>query len=263
MIKSSTHDWFYKDLTCECVCVCGVSVQVYWLQSLCFSALCNDKVPGGVWHNTDSIRVLHLRTWCVGNILISSGEQQVDVIWLRTMAHFLSNKKSRTSVPMCLYPAVASSHLWSYNTPGKCSFWMLRNYLHALFFSSVWGAEMAVSSFNRRQWASQSLRVTAKELSIVGPQGKNSAIAERFSKYVLVCVFDPALIYALFSFHPPEQTCSNFIFHFRHCCLFSFSSGRNVQICSRQSGVFSDVSTYDASSINKQRIVLVSKLVLN
>ncbi|KAG7323331.1 hypothetical protein KOW79_013033 [Hemibagrus wyckioides] len=42
---------------------------------------------------------------------------------------------------------------------------------------------MAVSSFNRRQWASQSLRVTAKELSIVGPQGKNSAIAERFSKY--------------------------------------------------------------------------------
>ncbi|TSL61202.1 LIM domain and actin-binding protein 1 [Bagarius yarrelli] len=42
---------------------------------------------------------------------------------------------------------------------------------------------MAVSSFNRRQWASQSLRITAKELSIVGPQGKNSAIAERFSKY--------------------------------------------------------------------------------
>ncbi|KAK3547502.1 hypothetical protein QTP86_021478 [Hemibagrus guttatus] len=42
---------------------------------------------------------------------------------------------------------------------------------------------MEVSSFNRRQWASQSLRVTAKELSIVGPQGKNSAIAERFSKY--------------------------------------------------------------------------------
>ncbi|KAM9445671.1 LIM domain and actin-binding protein 1a isoform 2-T3 [Clarias gariepinus] len=42
---------------------------------------------------------------------------------------------------------------------------------------------MAVSSFNRRQWASQSLRVTAKELSIVGPRGKNTAIAERFSKY--------------------------------------------------------------------------------
>ncbi|KAF7696207.1 hypothetical protein HF521_006301 [Silurus meridionalis] len=44
-------------------------------------------------------------------------------------------------------------------------------------------AEMAVSSFDRRQWASQSLRVTAKELSIVGTRGKNTAIAERFSKY--------------------------------------------------------------------------------
>ncbi|XP_026100205.1 LIM domain and actin-binding protein 1-like [Carassius auratus] len=42
---------------------------------------------------------------------------------------------------------------------------------------------MAVSSFNRGQWASKSLRVTAKELSIVGVRGKNTAIAERFSKY--------------------------------------------------------------------------------
>ncbi|XP_052449952.1 LIM domain and actin-binding protein 1 isoform X2 [Carassius gibelio] len=42
---------------------------------------------------------------------------------------------------------------------------------------------MAVSSFHRGQWASQSLRVTAKELSIVGVRGKNTAIAERFSKY--------------------------------------------------------------------------------
>ncbi|KAK1803431.1 hypothetical protein P4O66_020867 [Electrophorus voltai] len=42
---------------------------------------------------------------------------------------------------------------------------------------------MAVSSFDRRQWASQSLRVTAKELSMVGARGKNAAIAERFSKY--------------------------------------------------------------------------------
>lgn len=121
---------------------------------------------------------------------------------------------------------------------------------------------MAVSSFNRRQWASQSLRVTAKELSIVGPQGKNSAIAERFSKYVLVCVFDPALIYAF---------CFLFILLSKHAPISSFASVTAVcsrfhpavQICSRQSGVFSDVSTYDASSINKQRIVLVSKLVLN
>ncbi|XP_070401301.1 LIM domain and actin-binding protein 1a isoform X1 [Nothobranchius furzeri] len=37
--------------------------------------------------------------------------------------------------------------------------------------------------FSRRQWASQSLRVTAKELSIVSARGKNTAIAERFARY--------------------------------------------------------------------------------
>ncbi|KAI3356979.1 hypothetical protein L3Q82_003615 [Scortum barcoo] len=41
----------------------------------------------------------------------------------------------------------------------------------------------SVAPFSRRQWASQSLRVTAKELSIVSTRGKNNAIAERFSKY--------------------------------------------------------------------------------
>ncbi|XP_024915530.1 LIM domain and actin-binding protein 1a isoform X2 [Cynoglossus semilaevis] len=41
----------------------------------------------------------------------------------------------------------------------------------------------SVAPFSRRQWASQSLRVTAKELSIVNARGKNNAIAERFSKY--------------------------------------------------------------------------------
>lgn len=40
----------------------------------------------------------------------------------------------------------------------------------------------SVAPFSRRQWASQSLRVTAKELSIVSTRGKNNAIAERFSK---------------------------------------------------------------------------------
>ncbi|XP_020797700.1 LIM domain and actin-binding protein 1a isoform X2 [Boleophthalmus pectinirostris] len=39
----------------------------------------------------------------------------------------------------------------------------------------------SVAPFSRQQWASQSLRVTAKELSIV--RGKNSSIAERFNKY--------------------------------------------------------------------------------
>ncbi|XP_029363042.1 LIM domain and actin-binding protein 1a [Echeneis naucrates] len=41
----------------------------------------------------------------------------------------------------------------------------------------------SVAPFSRRQWASQSLRVTAKELSIISARGKNTAIAERFSKY--------------------------------------------------------------------------------
>ncbi|XP_029574600.1 LIM domain and actin-binding protein 1 isoform X1 [Salmo trutta] len=44
---------------------------------------------------------------------------------------------------------------------------------------------MAIAPFSRRQWASHSLRVTGKELSIVGTRGKNNAIAERFSKYQL------------------------------------------------------------------------------
>ncbi|TDH10213.1 hypothetical protein EPR50_G00072730 [Perca flavescens] len=41
----------------------------------------------------------------------------------------------------------------------------------------------SAAPFSRRQWASQSLRVTAKEMSIVSARGKNNAIAERFSKY--------------------------------------------------------------------------------
>ncbi|XP_035015553.1 LIM domain and actin-binding protein 1a [Hippoglossus stenolepis] len=41
----------------------------------------------------------------------------------------------------------------------------------------------SVAPFSRRQWASQSLRVTAKEMSIVSARGKTNAIAERFSKY--------------------------------------------------------------------------------
>ncbi|XP_038143999.1 LIM domain and actin-binding protein 1-like isoform X1 [Cyprinodon tularosa] len=40
---------------------------------------------------------------------------------------------------------------------------------------------MENGSFNRRSWAAQSLRITAKELSLVG--GKKNAIADRFSKY--------------------------------------------------------------------------------
>ncbi|KAJ4926846.1 hypothetical protein JOQ06_014591 [Pogonophryne albipinna] len=41
---------------------------------------------------------------------------------------------------------------------------------------------MASAPFNRRNWAAQSLRVTAKELSLSG-RGRNNALAERFSKY--------------------------------------------------------------------------------
>ncbi|KAL6464743.1 hypothetical protein MHYP_G00270600 [Metynnis hypsauchen] len=42
---------------------------------------------------------------------------------------------------------------------------------------------MEAGPFSRKQWASQSLRITAKEISLVGGRGKNNAIAERFSKY--------------------------------------------------------------------------------
>uniref|UniRef100_UPI0037E956CA LIM domain and actin-binding protein 1-like isoform X1 n=2 Tax=Semicossyphus pulcher TaxID=241346 RepID=UPI0037E956CA len=41
---------------------------------------------------------------------------------------------------------------------------------------------MESGPFSRRSWATQSLRVTAKEISLSG-RGKNNAIAERFSKY--------------------------------------------------------------------------------
>ncbi|KAK0135042.1 LIM domain and actin-binding protein 1 [Merluccius polli] len=44
-------------------------------------------------------------------------------------------------------------------------------------------AEMESGAFNRRGWASQSLRVTARELSLVSGRGKNNAMMERFSKY--------------------------------------------------------------------------------
>ncbi|NXD30333.1 LIMA1 protein, partial [Spelaeornis formosus] len=41
---------------------------------------------------------------------------------------------------------------------------------------------MEPSPFNRRQWASQSLKITARELSLVN-RSKSSALAERFSRY--------------------------------------------------------------------------------
>ncbi|KAK5895103.1 hypothetical protein CesoFtcFv8_011723 [Champsocephalus esox] len=41
----------------------------------------------------------------------------------------------------------------------------------------------SAAPFSRRSWASQSLKVTAKELSIISARGKKNAIAERFSKY--------------------------------------------------------------------------------
>lgn len=40
----------------------------------------------------------------------------------------------------------------------------------------------SVVPFSRSQWASQSLRVTAKEMSIVTTRGKTNTIAERFSR---------------------------------------------------------------------------------
>ncbi|KFQ54207.1 LIM domain and actin-binding protein 1, partial [Nestor notabilis] len=46
----------------------------------------------------------------------------------------------------------------------------------------ICGAKMEPSPFNRRQWTSQSLKITAKELSLVN-RNKSSALMERFSKY--------------------------------------------------------------------------------
>ncbi|XP_028309453.1 LIM domain and actin-binding protein 1a isoform X2 [Gouania willdenowi] len=43
----------------------------------------------------------------------------------------------------------------------------------------------STAPFSRRHWSSQSLRVTAKELSIVTVRGQNNAIKERFSRYQL------------------------------------------------------------------------------
>ncbi|XP_042078030.1 LIM domain and actin-binding protein 1 isoform X2 [Haplochromis burtoni] len=42
---------------------------------------------------------------------------------------------------------------------------------------------MESNPFSRRNWAAQSMRITAKELSLVTTRGKTNAIAERFSKY--------------------------------------------------------------------------------
>ncbi|XP_040395641.1 LIM domain and actin-binding protein 1 isoform X3 [Cygnus olor] len=47
---------------------------------------------------------------------------------------------------------------------------------------SVHGDKMEPSPFNRRQWTSQSLKITAKELSLVNGN-KSSALLERFSRY--------------------------------------------------------------------------------
>ncbi|KFR06367.1 LIM domain and actin-binding protein 1, partial [Opisthocomus hoazin] len=44
------------------------------------------------------------------------------------------------------------------------------------------GDKMEPSLFNRRQWTSQSLKITAKELSLAN-KNKSSALVERFSKY--------------------------------------------------------------------------------
>lgn len=105
---------------------------------------------------------------------------------------------------------------------------------------------MAVSSFNRRQWASQSLRVTAKELSIVGPRGKNTAIAERFSKYVLC---------AYLVLHSRACTSSRFLFNrflfilLRNMLLFSLTSLQFVLVSIRPLCTDLFISTKDGSSV--------------
>lgn len=101
---------------------------------------------------------------------------------------------------------------------------------------------MAVSSFNRRQWASQSLRVTAKELSIVGPRGKNTAIAERFSKYVLC---------AYLALRSHACTSSGFLFNgfLGIMLLFSLTSLQFVLVSIQPLCTDLFISTKDGSSV--------------
>lgn len=186
-----------------------------------FTSDCSHSVVvhfGGVWQswfhlglNGSSVPVCV----CVSVLKVHSSRW----MWYDSLtAHFLSERAGQVPVSLSrhdLKSLTITHHTW-------IKFFLNYNHLVVLFFSPVWGAEMAVSSFNRRQWASQSLRVTAKELSIVGPQGKNSAIAERFSKYVLDCVSDPVCwrLHLFMLSLCSEQTCFIFLFHFHHCSLY-------------------------------------------
>ncbi|KAM9350368.1 LIM domain and actin-binding protein 1a [Symphorus nematophorus] len=66
----------------------------------------------------------------------------------------------------------------------------------------------SVAQFSRKQWASQSLRVTAKELSIVSNRGKNTAIAERFFKYQMAAEEGNAEKKKAVAEPPPSSVCS-------------------------------------------------------
>lgn len=170
---------FSKDLTCECFHV--------WA-SLLLTALglfqCIVQWASAVrcvWPSTDFILVLLVAQ-------VSTRWIWRDSEWQLPSCLCVCEKESARKVFLCVF--IQTTLYW------KIYFWNLSTCAF-LFFSPPWGAEMEVGSFNRRPWASQSLRVTAKELSIVGPRGKNTAIAERFSKYILVsclfiCLSDPA-----------------------------------------------------------------------
>ncbi|XP_067385667.1 LIM domain and actin-binding protein 1 [Emydura macquarii macquarii] len=58
----------------------------------------------------------------------------------------------------------------------------VRDFTHPSGVRYFYFHKMEPSPFNRRQWTSHSLRITAKELSLVN-KNKSSALLERFSKY--------------------------------------------------------------------------------
>ncbi|XP_054641958.1 LIM domain and actin-binding protein 1-like isoform X2 [Dunckerocampus dactyliophorus] len=84
------------------------------------------------------------------------------------------------------FPSSSDSSLMIYRALCEHQLWDL--FPEAVYYSKhrkgiEVSAEMEPSPFSRQTWVSQSLRVTAKELSLVGGRGRNNAIAERFAKY--------------------------------------------------------------------------------
>lgn len=137
----------------------------------------------------------------IENTLIHSGRSPTDwsLVLMETCCVLMGQVVIRVLNVKTLY--INSANFWArpfirmFVTRIVWDFWLvpfacLRS--HWLFWVSYLlycFPEMDAGPFSRRQWATQSLRITAKELSLVGGRGKNNAITERFSKWVLFPLF--------------------------------------------------------------------------